>query len=122
MSSKTSKAGAMKAPRSLPVSEWPVADREAWAAASRPGSRFRPGGGASRYAEDSRNDFANRYGAFLGFLQRRGCFDLSASAATQVTPANVDNYLADLSSRVSSVTAWNGIYKLRMAARLLAGC
>ncbi len=119
MSSKTSKAGVMKAPRSLPVSEWPVADRNALAAACRPGTRFRPGGGAIRYAEASRHDFANRYGAYLGFLQRHGWLDLSAAAAAQVTPANVDSYLADLNSRVSSVTAWNAIYKLRMAARLL---
>jgi integrase len=119
MSAKTSKARVMEAPRSLPVSEWPVTDQEVWTAACRPGSRFRPGGGASRYAEASRNDFANRYGAFLGFQQRRGCLDLSAAAAAQVTPANVHSYLADLNSRVSSATAWNCIYKLRMAARLL---
>ncbi len=115
----SSKAGAIAIPRSLPISEWPAADREAWTAACRPGTRFRPGGGASRYAEVSRNDFANRYGAFLGFLQRRGWLDLSAAAAAQVAPANVDSYLADLNSRVSSVSIWNAIYKLRMAARLL---
>lgn len=119
MSSKSSKAGAIETPRSLPISEWPGADQEAWAAACRSGSRFRPGGGASRYAEVSRNDFANRYGAFLGFLRRRGCLDLSAAAAAQVTRAKVDSYLADLNSRVSSITVWNAIYKLRMAARLL---
>jgi hypothetical protein len=119
VNSKSSKARAIEAPRSLPVSEWPAADQQAWELACRPGTRFRPGGGASRYAEVSRNDFANRYGAYLGFLQRRGCLDLSAAAAAQVTPAKVDSYLADLNSRVSSVTIWNAIYKMRMAARLL---
>jgi len=43
---------------------------------------------------------------------------VSATAA-QVTPAKVDSYLADLNSRVSSVTVWNAIYMLRMATRLL---
>lgn len=119
MSSKTPKTGAIDRPRSLPVYEWPVADQQAWAAACRPGSRFKPGGCASRYAEVTRNDFANRYGAFLGFLQRRGRLDLAAPAAAQVTPGNVDGYLVDLNSRVRSVTVWNAIYKLRIAARLL---
>jgi hypothetical protein len=119
MTAKLSKAEAIDTPRSLPISEWPAADEETWAAACRPGTRFRPGGGASRYAEVSRNDFASRYGAFLGFLWRRGCLNPCAAAGAQVTPANVDSYLADLSGRVSSVTAWNAIYKLRMAARLL---
>jgi site-specific recombinase XerD len=119
MSSKSSKARAIETARSLPTSEWPPSDQEAWAVACRAGTRFRPGGEASRYADVSRNDFVNRYGAFLGFLQRSGCLDLSASAAAQVTPTMVDSYLADLNSRVSSVAVWNAIYKLRMAARLL---
>jgi len=119
MSSKSSKAGAIETPRSLPISDWPAADQEAWAAAYRRGTGFRAGGAACRYGEVSRKDFVNRYGAFLGFLQRRGCLHPSAGAASQVTPANIDSYLADLNSRVRSVTAWNAIYKLRMAARLL---
>jgi integrase len=119
MSSKSFRTGAIETLRSLPISEWPAADQEAWAAACRTGTRFRPGGGASRYAEVSRNDFASRYGAFLGFLRRRRCLDLSGAAAAQVMPTNIDGYLVDLNTRVGSVTAWNAIYKLRMAARLL---
>ena len=52
-------------PRSLPVSEWPDADRQAWEAACRPGIRLKPGGSADYLAEVSREDFARRYGAFL---------------------------------------------------------
>jgi integrase len=37
----------------------------------------------------------------------------------QVTPQNVELYIAELKMRVRSVTVWNCIYKLRMAARLL---
>jgi integrase len=107
------------APRSLVVSEWPAADREAWEEACRPGLRLRRGGTASRYAEVSREDFARRYGAFLGFLQRGGCLDYSAAPAAQVTPTNVELYVAELNERVRSVTVWNCIYKLRMAARVL---
>jgi integrase len=106
-------------PRSLPVHEWPDADQRAWEGACRPGSRLKPGGSASYLAPVSRNDFANRYGAFLGFLQRDGRLKRDAAAAAQVTMANVEAYLADLNARVRSVTVWNCIYKLRRAAELL---
>jgi hypothetical protein len=107
-------------PRSLPVHEWPAADQRAHEEACRLGSRFKPGGSACYLAEVSREDFWRRYGAFLGFLQRAGRLNMSAAAAEQVTPANVDGYLADLKGRVRSVTVWNCIYKLRRAAELLA--
>jgi integrase len=106
-------------PRSLPMSEWPAVDRQAWEEACRPGFRLRRGGAASRYAEVSREDFVRRYGAFLDFLQRDGCLDHSPAPAAQVTPANVERYMIELNGRVRSVTVRNCIYKLRMAARLL---
>ena len=106
--------------RSLPVHEWPDADRRAWEEACRPGSRLKPGGGANYLAQVSRDDFARRYGAFLGFLQRGGRLDLNAAAAAQVTLPNVEVYITDLTARVRSVTVWNCIYKLRRAAELLA--
>src|SRR5262249_46503261 len=111
---------AHKYPRSLPVNEWPDADRRAWEEACRGGSRLRPGGAASRLAPVSRDDFARRYGAFLSFLQRTDRFEQHAGAAAQITVANVDAYIADLNARVRSVTIWNCIYKLRRAAQLLA--
>src|SRR6478736_1590785 len=83
------------APRSLPVNEWPAAHRQVWEEICQPGLRLRRGGAASRYAEVSREDFARRYGAFLGFLQRRGCLDYSAAPVAQVTPANVELYIAE---------------------------
>jgi len=110
----------LKRPRSLPVSEWPDADRRAWEEACRPGSRLKAGGVASYLAEVSRDDFARRYGAFLGFLQRNGRLEPYAGAATQVTLPNVEAYITDLKARARSVTAWNCIYKLRRAAQLLA--
>jgi integrase len=101
------------------MSEWPAADRQAWEEACRPGPRLKRGGGASRYAEVSREDFVRRYGAFLAFLQRNSCLVFSAAPAAQVTKANVERYIAELQGRVRSVTVWNCIYKLRMGARLL---
>jgi len=106
--------------RSLPVHEWPRADRKAWEEACRPGIRLKPGGGASHFAEASRKDFINRYGAYLGFVQRRGVLNAKAAAAAQVTRSNVNAYIAELKERkLSSVTIWNCIYKLRRASQLL---
>jgi site-specific recombinase XerD len=106
--------------RSLALHEWPDTDRRAWEKACHPGSRLKPGGAASPLAPASREDFARRYGAFLGFLQRSGRLDRHAAAAAQVTPPNIETYLAELTHRVRSVTVWNCIYKLRRAAELLA--
>jgi integrase len=105
---------------SLPVNEWPEADLRAWEDACRPGSRLKPGGTASYLAQVSRDDFARRYGAFLGFLQRAERLDHGAAPAAQVTVGNVDAYITDLTARVRSITVWNCIYKLRRAAELLA--
>jgi integrase len=106
--------------RSLAVHEWPDADRRPWEVACRPGGRLTPGGAASYLAQVSREDFARRYGAFLGFLQRTGRLKNAAEPAAQVTLPNVTAYLGDLRARVRSVTIYNCIYKLRRAAELLA--
>ena len=111
---------ALQRPRSLPVSEWPDADRRAWEEACRPGSRLKPGGAASHLAPVSRDDFARRYGAFLGFLQRTDRLEPHRDAATQVTLPDVEAYIADLKARVRSVTVYNCIHQLRRAAQLLA--
>src|SRR5262249_24891937 len=107
-------------PRSLPVSEWPDPDRCAWEEACRPGSRLKPGGAATHLAPVSRDDFARRYGAFLGFLQRTDRFEHHAGATSQVILPNVETYIADLKARVRSVTVYNCIHQLRRAAQLLA--
>src|SRR5258708_1271837 len=93
----------LKRPRSLPVREWPDADRRAWEEACRPGARLKPGGVASYLAEVSRDEFARRYGAFLGFLQRNGGLERDRDAANLVTLPNVEAYSADLKDRVRSV-------------------
>jgi len=82
--------------RSLSVNEWPYADRSAWQEACRPSCRLKPGGHASYLGEVSREDFARRYGAFLGFLQRTGKLDLEAGPAAKVTAANVEDDITEL--------------------------
>jgi integrase len=105
--------------RSLLIEEWPEADRRAWEEACRPGLRLKPGGTASYLGEVSREDFARRYGAFLGFLQRTGRLDMDLPATTLVIPSNVEAYIAELTARARSGNTWNCIYKLRRASELI---
>ena len=103
----------------LQISEWPQSEQLAWEAACRPSVRLKKGGSGGHLNAVSQDDIARRYGRYLGFLKRTGRLDLNAPAASQVTPANVEAYMADFEGKISSVTAWNCIYKLRRAAQLL---
>ena len=67
-----------------------------------------------------KKDIANRYGLYLDFMQRNGLFDPTSGAAKLVVLDHVQHFLAELEMRVSSVTIWNSIYKLRRAAECLA--
>jgi integrase len=113
-------ASSAREQRTLKTCEWPRTDWVAWEAACEPSDRLKKGGSASHLAPVSQEDIATRYGLFLGFLKLNGMLDTHALAAAHVMPKNVDAYTADLAKRVSSVTAWNCIYKLRRAAQLIA--
>jgi integrase len=106
--------------RALPIAQWPAADSEAWMGACQPGRRLRTGGAASHLAAITRDDLARRYGYFLDFLERTGRLNRYAAAAAQVTPENVEKYIAELQARVSSVTVHGSIYKLRRIAELIS--
>src|SRR4051794_23726179 len=106
--------------RSLKINEWPSADERAWKSAIQPGIRLCRGGSASHLAKVSQSDIANRYGLYLNFLQRRGLLNLEQGAGELVRSDVVETYLCELKQRVSSVTVWNSIYKLRRAAQFLA--
>src|SRR5262249_57548488 len=84
-----------KTRQSLPVDEWPEADRLAWQAACRPTYRLRKGGSASHLAPVSQTDIAARYGRFLGFLKRIGRLDVNAPPAPQLPPPNLRAHMAD---------------------------
>jgi integrase len=107
-------------PRSLGIEEWSATDQFAWKEAIRPAVRLQRGGAAAHLAKVSQSDIANRYGLYLDFLQRNGLFDVRSGAAGFVIPKYVQDYMVELKNRVSSVTLWNSIYKLRRAAECLA--
>jgi integrase len=106
--------------RSRPVAEWPEADRLAWEAVCRPGERLRRGGAAAHMKPATQRDLARHYGYFLDHLHRRGDCLSDGFAAELVTPEAVATYLAELQSRVASVTCHICISKLCRIARLLA--
>jgi integrase len=106
--------------RSLKIAEWPVADRKGWEAACRPAVRLQRGGAASHMKEVTQKDLAKRYGGFLGFLARTGRFAANVVAAGLVTSENVAAYVAGLAGRVSSVTVYGSIQKLRRVVQLIA--
>src|SRR6188508_1887678 len=105
--------------RSLPIELWPEADRKAWTSAYQAGHRLQRGGPGSHLKPITQRDLARRYGYFLDFMHRRGLLEADKPAAAQVTPENVDCYLAKLNRRVGSVTVYGSIYKLRRACQLM---
>ncbi len=111
-----------KAPeiKSLPLGQWPLADRAAWQEVCRPALRLVAGGKASHMRPVTQNDLARRYGLFLNFLARSAKLDPQMAAGAQVTPENVQRYVYELEDRVSSVTVYGCVQKLRRITQLIA--
>ena len=79
-----------------------------------------PGGGsASHLAPVTQADLANRYGLFFDFAHRTRRLDLGADAGVQVRPEAIAPFIAELQTRVSSVTVSRTIYKVRRTAELI---
>jgi site-specific recombinase XerD len=105
---------------SLPEGLWPAADRTAWQEARRPSVRLRRGGSASHLKPEVQHDLGKRNGLFLESVARSGRLDMNAPAGAHVTPENVEAYVAELKGRVSSVTVYGSIQKLRRFTQLIA--
>jgi hypothetical protein len=106
--------------RSLPLAEWPKADRTVWEEITRPRQRLQGGGRVSHIKAVTRIDLVKRYGLFLDHLRRTGKLTERAESAGLVTPENVQSYVIELQDRVGSVTVYGSIVKLHRVARLLA--
>jgi site-specific recombinase XerD len=106
--------------RSLPIHLWPTADSVAWQEACRPSVRLKRGGYASHMRPVTQKILTQRAGYFFDLLSRSGRLDMNAPAGAQVTTENVDTYVAELKARVSSVTVYGSIQKLRRFVQLIA--
>lgn len=106
--------------RSLRPHEWPMADQAAWAEARRPHQRLTLGGSAAHLSITTQNDLARRYGLFLEHVIRAlGKLDTTGTPAASVRRDRVDSYVAELNLRVSTVTVYGSIVKLRRVAEYL---
>jgi integrase len=106
--------------RSLPIKEWPHADRTAWQAACRPGVRLKGGGAASHMRPVTQHDLAKRHGLFLDFVARSNKLDLDVEAGGHVRLELVEPFVEELKKRVGSVTVYGSIQKLRRITQLIA--
>jgi site-specific recombinase XerD len=106
--------------RSLTLELWPAADRSAWIAACKPPVRLKPGGVVGHLRPATRNQYAERYASYLGFLSRCGLLELEGEPATNVTSDKVAAYLADLKGRVASTSTHTSIATLRHVAEIIA--
>src|SRR5829696_5577969 len=97
-----------------------MADQLAWAAACRPGQPLRRGGAASHLKPITRNDLQRRYGYLLDCLWRNGGINSAAEAGSHTTCANIELYLAEIKQRLSSVTVYGSICKIRRLTQLIA--
>lgn len=86
--------------RSLPIADWPEADRRGWEIACQPSRRLVRGGAASHLGDDTRSYLARRYGYYLDFLDRSSQLDLEAEATVLVTPNSLAVFVGELQSRV----------------------
>jgi site-specific recombinase XerD len=120
MTEESASEEAEQSVRSLPIDLWPIADRAAWEQACRPSVRLKRGGAASHMRSVTQNILAKRCGYFFDFLLRSGRLDSHAAAGEQITLDNVEAYMAELKRRVSSVTVYGSIQKLRRFVQLVA--
>ncbi len=104
----------------LRVQNWPAADRGAWLAACRPPARLRLAGVAGGMKASTQTSLVRAYGNFLEHCERTGVLDLAAQPAAHVTTTLVSKFLIELAERVSSVTRWSYISKIRRVANILA--
>jgi hypothetical protein len=119
MSSSEIKSPGRRKLRSLCFDLWPEADRNAWTAACGPAARLKRGGAAGHLKPASRETHERHYGNFLGFLDRNGLLRRDAPATANVTPENVEAYLAEAKTRMSSTTVHVAMCCLRRAARYM---
>jgi hypothetical protein len=120
MKEKATRGQSEQSVRSLPIHVWPIADRAAWEEACRPSVRLKRGGTASHMRTVTQEMLTKRAGYFFDFLLRSRRLDVNPTAGAQVTPENVEAYVAELKDRVKSVTVYGSIQKLRRFVQLIA--
>jgi site-specific recombinase XerD len=104
----------------LPVEDWPIPDREAWAAAIHTGDLLEPGGLAGHWAAASRRKISSGYGRYLVWLQARGLLDPCCPPADRVTRERVADYVDHLLAVNRGYTVLCRAQELYDAMRVMA--
>lgn len=107
--------------RSLPLADWPAADRLAWRAALQPADIFdaapRP---ATRWRPSTRLLIERGYGRWLTWLDGQGLLGPDATPASRATRDQVAAYATDLATMGSDYTVVARVNQLGDAMRAMA--
>lgn len=106
--------------RCLPLSEWPLADQAAWAAARQPGDVPGQGSVAAHWSDATRRMVIGGYGRWLTWMGERSLLDPPTSLAERVTPEYLSLYVADLRNTVGEFTVAARVEQLGNAMRAMA--
>ena len=110
----------MRKLKHLPVSEWPEADQNAFAAAYRPGDIFDDNvGPGSHLADGTRRIIQTAYRHWLGFLASEHPADLSEAPADRITPGRVRAFAERPQSEVRQTTVAHTVANLHYAGSLI---
>ncbi|MEZ5827109.1 MAG: hypothetical protein R3D30_13970 [Hyphomicrobiales bacterium] len=105
----------------LPLSEWPAADRDAFARAYEPGDIFdETAGPGAHLAEGTRRIVRTAYRRWLGFLKSHHPDDLQLPPPDRITLDRVRAFIEHLAAEVKSTSVAMAIDSLCYAARLIA--
>jgi len=107
--------------RSLPLQEWPDADRLAWEAALAPGDLLDGTvGPGHHWSPDTREKYRKGYGRWLTFVIGSGRFDPAVVPSDRITEDAVRDYLVELEIQVASWTVWGRLAELLAVAKVIA--
>lgn len=85
--------------RSLPPSDWPVADRAAWDRAVSPGTALLDSGLGASWRPPTRERYRQAYGHVLVFLRHRGLLHEGQAPADRITRDSVALFVESLRER-----------------------
>ncbi len=105
--------------RSLTLDQWPASDRNAWERACMLGARLKRGGAASHLKATTRTARQRHYGHLLDHCRRTGVLMADAPAGAHATEPILIAFLAELNTRVGSVTRPAYLESVHYVARLL---
>src|SRR5690242_20243265 len=109
-----------RAPRCVPLAQWPAIDRTRWEIAHRRGSLLDDPGPAADWRPATSAKIQNGYGRWLAFLEDDGRLDPEAEPQARVTREVVCAYVEALRCRNASGTVFGRVQELSVALRVLA--